>query len=238
MFRGYSPMRNAIFIAGTDTDVGKTVASKAILQALATHNIATIGYKPVAAGSDKTEFGYRNSDALHLMKAATVDMPYEDVNPYALVLPTSPHIAAKHENITIDYALLSNKLSKHKQNAELVVVEGAGGWRVPTSDSDCLSTWVKQERLPVVLVVGIKLGCLSHAILTAEAIRADGLELVGWIANRINPGTEHYAEIIEHLEGRLGAPKLGEIPYMPKAKRQELGKFIQLDHLLEPDTVA
>ncbi|MBJ6976268.1 MULTISPECIES: dethiobiotin synthase [Vibrio] len=231
-------MRNAIFIAGTDTDVGKTVASKAILQALATHNIATIGYKPVAAGSDKTEFGYRNSDALHLMKAATVDMPYEDVNPYALVLPTSPHIAAKHENITIDYALLSNKLSKHKQNAELVVVEGAGGWRVPTSDSDCLSTWVKQERLPVVLVVGIKLGCLSHAILTAEAIRADGLELVGWIANRINPGTEHYAEIIEHLEGRLGAPKLGEIPYMPKAKRQELGKFIQLDHLLEPDTVA
>ncbi|ELJ8548121.1 TPA: dethiobiotin synthase [Vibrio cholerae] len=231
-------MRNAIFIAGTDTDVGKTVASKAILQALATHNIATIGYKPVAAGSDKTEFGYRNSDALHLMKAATVDMPYEDVNPYALVLPTSPHIAAKHENITIDYALLSNKLSKHKQNAELVVVEGAGGWRVPTSDSDCLSTWVKQERLPVILVVGIKLGCLSHAILTAEAIRADGLELVGWIANRINPGTEHYAEIIEHLEGRLGAPKLGEIPYMPKAKRQELGKFIQLDHLLEPDTVA
>ncbi|MCO7022586.1 dethiobiotin synthase [Vibrio paracholerae] len=231
-------MRNAIFIAGTDTDVGKTVASKAILQALATHNIATIGYKPVAAGSDKTEFGYRNSDALHLMKAATVDMPYEDVNPYALVLPTSPHIAAKNENVTIDYALLSNKLSKHKQNAELVVVEGAGGWRVPTSDSDCLSTWVKQERLPVILVVGIKLGCLSHAILTAEAIRADGLELVGWIANRINPGTEHYAEIIEHLEGRLGAPKLGEIPYMPKAKRQELGKFIQLDHLLEPDTVA
>ncbi|EID7714321.1 dethiobiotin synthase [Vibrio cholerae] len=231
-------MRNAIFIAGTDTDVGKTVASKAILQALATHNIATIGYKPVAAGSDKTEFGYRNSDALHLMKAATVDVPYEDVNPYALVLPTSPHIAAKHENVTIDYALLSNKLSKHKQNAELVVVEGAGGWRVPTSDSDCLSTWVKQERLPVILVVGIKLGCLSHAILTAEAIRADGLELVGWIANRINPGTEHYAEIIEHLEGRLGAPKLGEIPYMPKAKRQELGKFIQLDHLLEPYAVA
>ncbi|TXY12521.1 dethiobiotin synthase [Vibrio mimicus] len=238
MFRGYSPMRNAIFIAGTDTDVGKTVASKAILQALAAQNIATIGYKPVAAGSDKTEFGYRNSDALHLMKAATVNMPYEDVNPYALVLPTSPHIAAKHENVAIDYALLSHKLEKHKQNAELVVVEGAGGWRVPTSDSDCLSTWVKQERLPVILVVGIKLGCLSHAILTAEAIRADGLELVGWVANRINPGTEHYAEIIEHLEGRIGAPKLGEIPYMPSAKRQELGKYIHLEHVLEAAPVA
>lgn len=226
-------MRNAIFIAGTDTDVGKTVASKAILQALAAQNVATIGYKPVAAGSDKTEFGYRNSDALHLMKAATVEMPYEDVNPYPLVLPTSPHIAAKHENITIDYELLSNKLAKHKQYADLVVVEGAGGWRVPTSDSDCLSTWVKQERLPVILVVGIKLGCLSHALLTVEAIRADGLELVGWVANRINPGTEHYAEIIEHLEARINAPKLGEIPYVPSAKRQQLGKYIQLEHVLE-----
>ncbi|MDE1514378.1 MULTISPECIES: dethiobiotin synthase [Vibrio] len=231
-------MKNAIFIAGTDTDVGKTVASKAILQALAAHNITTIGYKPVAAGSEKTEFGYRNCDALHLMQVATVAMPYEDVNPYPLALPTSPHIAAKHENVTIDYAILSHKLAQHQQQAQLVVVEGAGGWRVPTSDADCLSSWVKQQQLPVILVVGIKLGCLSHAILTAEAIRADGLPLIGWVANRVNPGTEHYAEIIEHLEARIGAPKLGEIPYIPKAKRQELGKYIQLQPLLASVTVA
>ncbi|OXX72992.1 dethiobiotin synthase [Vibrio sp. V19_P1S1T109] len=232
MFRGYTSMIDAFFIAGTDTDVGKTVASKAILQALAAKDLVTIGYKPVAAGSEKTEFGLRNSDALHLMKAATQEMPYGDVNPYSLALPTSPHIAAKHEQVEIDYGVLSSKLAKHKANADIVLIEGAGGWRVPISDTDCLSTWVKQEQLPVVLVVGIKLGCLSHAILTAESIIADGLNIVGWVANRVNPGTEHYAEIIAMLESRIPAPKLGEIPYVPTVKRQQIGKYINVDPLL------
>ena len=226
-------MIDAFFIAGTDTDVGKTVASKAILQALAAKGLNTIGYKPVAAGSEKTEQGWRNSDALHLQKAATLEVVYDDINPYALELPTSPHIASKHEDVEIKYDVLSEKLAQHKSQADVVLVEGAGGWRVPVSDTDNLSTWVKQEQLPVVLVVGIKLGCLSHAFLTAEAIRADGLNLVGWVANRVNPGTEHYADIIEMLETRLGVPKLGEIPYVPSAKRKELGKYINIDPLLQ-----
>lgn len=111
------------------------------------------------------------------------------------------------------------------------MVEGAGGWRVPVSKDDCLSTWVKQEKLPVVLVVGIKLGCLSHAMLTAEAIQHDGLEIIGWVANRVNPGTEHYAEIIAMLEDKMPAPKLGEIPYMPSVKRKNMGKYINLEVL-------
>ncbi|ENC6730059.1 ATP-dependent dethiobiotin synthetase BioD [Vibrio navarrensis] len=225
-------MSRAFFVAGTDTDVGKTVASKAILHALATREVKTIGYKPVAAGSEKTAEGWRNSDALHLQAAATVDVAYEDVNPYALELPASPHIAAKHEQVTIDYALLSDKLAQHKQNADVVLVEGAGGWRVPISDEESLSTWVQQEQLPVILVVGIKLGCLSHALLTAEVIKSDGLNLIGWVANRVNPGTEHYADIIEMLETRLAVPKLGEIPYIPKAKRKDLGKYIDVTALL------
>ncbi|MDW6017393.1 dethiobiotin synthase [Vibrio plantisponsor] len=228
-------MINALFIAGTDTDVGKTVASKAILQAIASKGFTTIGYKPVAAGCERTEQGLRNSDALHLMKVATQEMPYDDVNPYALELPASPHIAAKHENLTIDYKVLSDKLAYLKTKADTVLVEGAGGWRVPVSDTDCLSSWVKQEKLPVVLVVGVKLGCLSHALLTAESIEADGLTIVGWVANRINPGTEHYAEIIEVLESRIRAPKLGEIPYVPSAKRTELGKYINLEPLMEKE---
>ncbi len=225
-------MIDAFFIAGTDTDVGKTVASKAILQALAAKGLNTIGYKPVAAGSEKTEQGWRNDDALHLQKAATVEAAYDDINPYALELPTSPHIAAKHEQVTIEYSVLSEKLAQHKASSDIVLVEGAGGWRVPVSDTDSLSTWVKQEQLPVVLVVGIKLGCLSHALLTAETIRADGLNLVGWVASRVNPGTEHYADIIEMLEERLDTPKIGEIPYVPSAKRQELGKYIDVEPLL------
>lgn len=228
-------MINAFFIAGTDTDVGKTVASKAILQAIASKGFTTIGYKPVAAGCERTEQGLRNSDALHLMKVATQEMPYDDVNPYALELPASPHIAARHENLTIDYKVLSDKLAYLKTKADSVLVEGAGGWRVPVSDTDCLSSWVKQEKLPVVLVVGVKLGCLSHALLTAESIEADGLTIVGWVANRINPGTEHYAEIIEVLESRIRAPKLGEIPYVPSAKRTELGKYINLEPLMEKE---
>lgn len=226
-------MIDAIFIAGTDTDVGKTVASKAILHALAAKGLKTIGYKPVAAGSEKTVDGMRNSDALHLQKDATLDVVYDDVNPYALELASSPHIAARRENVDIDYSVLSNKLAAHKQSADVVLVEGAGGWRVPVSDTDYLSSWVKQENLPVVLVVGIKLGCLSHAVLTAETIRADGLNVVGWVANRINPGTEYYPELIETLENQLGAPKLGEIPYIPSAKRSDLGKYINLDLLPE-----
>ncbi len=231
-------MINSLFIAGTDTDVGKTVASKAILQAAASKGLTTIGYKPVASGSDRTDQGLRNTDALHLMKVATQELPYEDVNPYALELPASPHIAAKHDNVVIDYNVLSSKLNQLKSKADFVLVEGAGGWRVPVSDTDCLSSWVKQEKLPVVLVVGVKLGCLSHALLTAESIEADGLELVGWVANRVNPGTEHYAEIIQVLESRINAPKLGEIPYVPSAKRSELGKYINLEPLMETEVVA
>ncbi|EGA70089.1 dithiobiotin synthetase [Vibrio sinaloensis DSM 21326] len=225
-------MIDAFFIAGTDTDVGKTVASKAILNALATKGLKTIGYKPVAAGSDKTELGFRNSDALYLQNASTVEVAYDDVNPYALELPASPHIAARHEGVDIQYSVLSNKLDEHKQDSDIVLVEGAGGWRVPVSDSDCLSTWVQQEKLPVVLVVGIKLGCLSHAMLTYDAIKSDGLEVVGWVANRINPGTEHYADIIEMLESKIDAPKLGEIPYVPSVKRKDLAKYINVEPLL------
>lgn len=225
-------MINAFFVAGTDTDVGKTVASKALLQALSGKGLKTLGYKPLAAGCEETPEGRRNSDALHLIKASNCEVDYDDVNPYSLLLPASPHIAAKQENVTIDFGLLSDKLEKNKSNADVVLVEGTGGWRVPVSDSDYLSSWVKQEKLPVILVVGIKLGCLSHAKLTAEVIEADGLNIVGWVANRINPGTENYAEIIELLEREIDAPKLGEIPYVPSAKRSELGKYINVEPLL------
>ena len=225
-------MIDAFFITGTDTDVGKTVASRAILQVLAKHEFKTTGYKPIAAGCDLTPEGWRNSDAIYLQKEATVDMPYEQVNPYALEFPASPHISAHNAGINIDFQVLSNTLATHKSESDVVLIEGAGGWRVPVSDKDSLSTWVSQEALPVILVVGIKLGCLNHAVLTAEIIKSDGLNLVGWIANRVNPGIEQYSEIIEFLEKRLDAPKLGEIPYIPAKKHNELGKYIDLEKFL------
>jgi dethiobiotin synthetase len=224
-------MIDAFFVAGTDTDVGKTVSSKAILDALNMKGLNTAAYKPVAAGSEDKGEGVQNSDAIHLRSAANVELSYEEVNPYALLLPSSPHIAAEAEGVVIDYSVLSQGLAALKAKSDVVLVEGAGGWRVPVSKDDCLSTWVKQEKLPVVLVVGIKLGCLSHAMLTAEAIQHDGLEIIGWVANRVNPGTEHYAEIIAMLEDKMPAPKLGEIPYMPSVKRKNMGKYIKLEVL-------
>ena len=224
-------MIDAFFVAGTDTDVGKTVSSKAILDALNMKGLNTAAYKPVAAGSEDKGEGVQNSDAIHLRSVANVELSYEEVNPYALLLPSSPHIAAEAEGVVIDYSVLSQGLAALKAKSDVVLVEGAGGWRVPVSKDDCLSTWVKQEKLPVVLVVGIKLGCLSHAMLTAEAIQHDGLEIIGWVANRVNPGTEHYAEIIAMLEDKMPAPKLGEIPYIPSVKRKNMGKYINLDVL-------
>ncbi len=225
-------MIDTFFIAGTDTEVGKTVVSKAILQALAAHGLTTIGYKPVAAGCKETDDGLKNSDALHLQEAATKDIVYDDVNPYALLNPTSPHIAAKQDGVNIEYSVLSDKLEEHKKSADVVLVEGAGGWRVPISDDECLSSWVQKEKMPVVLVVGIKLGCLSHAMLSVEAIQNDGLEIIGWAANRINPGTENYADIIKMLEEKIPAPKLGEIPYVPSVKRRDIGKYMNVSAIL------
>ncbi len=179
-----------------------------------------------------TASGMRNSDALYIQDASVVELEYDEVNPYAFEAAISPHLAAEQEKRVIEFDVLSQGLESLKHKSEAVLVEGAGGWRVPVSDDEYLSSWVKKEQLPVVLTVGIKLGCLSHALLTAEAIRADGLNLVGWVANRINPGTEHYADIIAMLEDKLGAPKLGEIPYVPRAKSKNIGKYIDVQPLL------
>ncbi|OEF26897.1 dethiobiotin synthase [Vibrio rumoiensis] len=226
-------MINSIFVAGTDTDVGKTVASQAILFALAQQGIKTSGFKPVAAGCEPTESGMVNNDALCLQDASTVKLDYHVVNPYALALPASPHIAANKEGVNIEFDVLSSALAEHRHHADFVLVEGAGGWRVPVSKSECLSRWVQQEKLPVVLIVGVKLGCLSHAMLTVEAIQNDGLTLVGWVANRINPGTEHYSDIIEMLEAKIPAPKLGEIPYLLSSKRQQAYRYLDVSPLLK-----
>ena len=224
-------MHNAYFVAGTDTDVGKTVCSCAILDAAQQQRITMVGYKPIASGSDKTPQGLRNSDALLLQQASSVSVTYDEVNPYAFYRPVSPHIAVSEENRVIKFSVLSQGLAHLKTKAECVLIEGAGGWRVPINNTDYLSSWVKQEQLPVILIVGIKLGCLNHALLTAEAIQADGLTIVGWIANCIHPVTDNYAAMITWLEQQLPGRKIAEIPYIPINQRQHLAAYIDLTAL-------
>ncbi|WP_428946078.1 dethiobiotin synthase [Pantoea sp. FN060301] len=218
-------MLKRLFVTGTDTEVGKTVVSRALLQKLAEGNKRVVGYKPVAKGSQQTAQGLRNKDALILQASSSLDLPYSAINPVTLI---EDEISTS-QDMPVDYRLLSQGLASLHAQADHVVVEGTGGWRSLMNDLRPLSEWAVEERLPVVLVVGIKLGCISHALLTAQAIQQDGLPLLGWVANRINPGLAHYAEIIAVLSQKIEAPLLGELPYLPRAEGRDLAKYIDLN---------
>ncbi|HDV6334373.1 TPA: ATP-dependent dethiobiotin synthetase BioD [Klebsiella michiganensis] len=222
-------MFKRFFITGTDTAVGKTVVSRALLQALAASGKSVAGYKPVAKGSKETPDGLRNKDALVLQSVSSLVLPYEAVNPIAL----SEDESSVAHSCPINYGLLSDGLQRLSGQVEHVVVEGTGGWRSLMNDLRPLSEWVVQEQLPVLMVVGIQEGCINHALLTAQAIANDGLPLIGWVANRINPGLAHYAEIIEVLSKKLPAPLIGELPYLPRAEQRALSQYIDLSILGE-----
>ena len=217
-------MFKRFFITGTDTAVGKTVVSRALLQALAASGKSVAGYKPVAKGSKETPEGLRNKDALVLQCVSTLSLPYDAVNPIAL----SEEESSVAHSCPINYGLLSDGLQQLSGKVDHVVVEGTGGWRSLMNDLRPLSEWVVQEQLPVVLVVGIQEGCINHALLTAQAIANDGLPLIGWVANRINPGLAHYAEIFDVLRKKLPAPLIGELPYLPRAEQRELSQYVDL----------
>ena len=171
------------FVTGTDTEVGKTVASAALLQAARMLGKTTAGYKPVASGSEMTPEGLRNTDALALQRNSSLTLAYSAVNPYTFAEPTSPHIVSVDEDRPIDFSVLSSGLRVLETQADWVLVEGAGGWFTPLSDEQTFADWVQAEQLPVILVVGVKLGCINHAMLTAQAVQQAGLRLAGWIAN-------------------------------------------------------
>ena len=217
------------FITGTDTEVGKTVASTALLQAAKAAGYCSVGYKPVASGCERSAEGLRNSDALALQHNSVLQLPYESINPLAFEEPTSPHILSAEEGRPIAFERLSAGLAALTQQADWVLTEGAGGWFTPLSHSTTFADWVQHEQLPVVLVVGVKLGCINHAMLTAQAIQASGLRLAGWIANDIQPPGKRHTEYLETLIQRLPAPLLGEIPYLTQPDAfDNLGQYVRL----------
>lgn len=208
-------MTAAFFITGTDTGVGKTLAAVALLEKARAAGLTTAAVKPVAAGCERLQAGLRNGDALDLQRAISLALPYEQVNPVALAPPVAPHIAAREEGVPVTAAGLADHCRRIQGlGADLMLVEGAGGWRVPLNDGETLADLARLLGLPVILVVGIRLGCINHALLTAEAIRADGLPLAGWIANAVDPAMSRYPDNVAALEQRLQCPLLGEIPFM------------------------
>jgi len=202
------------FVAGTDTGVGKSLVSAAILQAASKQGLTTAGLKPLAAGCDETPDGLRNEDALLLQEFTTLPLTYEQINPVSLRLAVAPHIAAAEEGRRLDVNRLEGFCrAAMLQRADLTLIEGAGGWRVPINAKHNLSHLVQALQLPVILVVGIRLGCISHALLTAEAIQADGLALAGWVANQLEADMLFVDENISAIGQRLDVPCLGKIPF-------------------------
>ncbi len=203
------------FVAGTDTDCGKTFVSCVLLHAAAKQGLSTIGMKPVAAGAETTEQGLRNDDALRLQAAASVQLPYEQVNPVCLPAAVSPHLAAAQAGKRLQVQRISGFCQGVlMKRADLTLIEGAGGWRVPISEHEFMSDLARALNLPVILVVGMKLGCLNHALLTAEAIVRDGLTLAGWIATQRDPHMALLQENLQTLQEALPFPCLGSIPFL------------------------
>lgn len=214
------------FVTGTDTGVGKTLVSAALLHTLARHHSRVVGMKPVAAGLVQSQGEWVAEDALALRAASTVAVAPRLDCPVMLPEPLSPHLAAARAGRHVAVAGLVEAYRELRAQADVVVVEGSGGWRVPLNQHETMADLAAALALPVVLVVGLRLGCLNHALLTAEAIRADGLTLAGWVGNSLDPAMACREENIDTLRQRLAAPLLGVLPWQspaPDAHRIEVG---------------
>jgi dethiobiotin synthetase len=221
-----------IFVTGTDTACGKTEISLGLMAALQQRGLAVQGMKPVASGCDRTKDGLRNDDAQRLLVQSTRAAPYALVNPYAFEPPIAPHIAAGHEGIDIELDTIRDCALALIAEADLLVVEGAGGWRVPLGPALFASDLPGALGLPVVMVTGLKLGCINHSLLTAESIRAGGNRLAGWVANQIDPEMQVRDENLATLAALVDAPFLGLVPWMAAPEPPRIAAHLRIDPLL------
>jgi dethiobiotin synthetase len=224
------------FVAGTDTGVGKTVVSAGLLRAAARRGWQTLAVKPVAAGCSVEGGRLVNDDALTLMREATIELDYAEVNPVALELAIAPHIAAARADQVLSVeALASHCRSLALRQADLVVIEGAGGWLVPLDDRTTLADLCQALEAPVILVVGMRLGCINHALLTVADVARRGLKLAGWVANCIEGHMPELEANVESLASRIPAPCLGRVPHVAHAANEDrievAAKSLDLDAL-------
>ena len=228
-----NPFPAGVYVTGTDTGIGKTLASCALLHALRARGLRAVGMKPLASGCQATPEGLRNEDALALQAASDPVPAYADLNPYALPEPLAPELAARDAGIEVTLAPMLAAHARLATRADVVVVEGVGGWAAPLAPDLEQADLVRALQLPVVLVVGLRLGCLNHAYLSARAIAADGCRLVGWIGSAVDPDMQRRNDNLTLLERRLAAPCLGWIPWLPQADGAAAAPSIALGRLLE-----
>lgn len=225
------------FVTGTNTDAGKTLVTSALLYAARQQQLSTLGLKPVASGSEHTRQGLRNGDALALQQQSVPPVDYNTVNPFAFAPAIAPHLAAMEAGQALEVSDLSRLLRETLAQTprDLTLIEGAGGWRVPLSEQADFADLAIALELPVILVVGLTLGCLNHARLTAEAIRADGLVLAGWAGSVVDPAfaanADRFNANVAHLNAKLAAPCLGIIPYLNAPNAATAAPFLTLEPL-------
>jgi dethiobiotin synthetase len=225
-------MTYAYFVTGTDTEIGKTTIAAGLLHAARRAGLSTAAAKPVASGCVRTPDGLRNEDALALLGECSLDLRYEEVNPLPFEPAIAPHLAAREVGAVLDVATLRGSVQRIlDKGADFTLVEGAGGWRVPLDGQASLSDLVISLQLPVILVVGVRLGCINQAVLTAEAIARDGLPLAGWVANVVDPQTSRLEENLATLAERLPAPCLGRVPRLVEPLPQAVAAHLDLARL-------
>jgi len=216
------------YITGTDTDAGKTLATCTLLQAFCALGKSAVGMKPVASGCVRTVDGLRNDDALKLQASSHPQPDYAHVNPYALLDATAPEIAAERAGMTITLPEMEEAFQALRATADVVLIEGVGGWMAPLATGLDQCELVRRCGVPVILVVGMRLGCLNHARLTARAIAADGCELRGWIATAIDPDLKFAEEYFHLLQAAIPAPCLGRLPHRPAPDPRQLAGYLRL----------
>jgi dethiobiotin synthetase len=215
-----------LFVTGTDTGVGKTRAAAALCMSLVAAGRRVAAMKPIASGCTSTPDGLRNDDALELLRAMNVRAGYDEVNPYAFAPAIAPHIAAAEAGRNIDFDVLDRCYERLALQSDVTVVEGAGGWLAPIDDHRSFADLAAHWQLDVILVVGLRLGCLNHALLTVESIRRHGLRLAGWVANGIDPAFERVEENLATLRGAIEPACLAVFPYAPGSSAAEFAKIL------------
>lgn len=225
-------MKQGFFITGTDTGVGKTLVSAALIHSLCDTGLRVSGMKPVASGCIETGHGLRNEDADQLLKAANVSADYDLICPYRFLPPIAPHIAARQAGIVISTDYIVECYQRLESSCDAVVVEGVGGWQVPLDEQKNLPDLAIKLGLPVIIVVGARLGCINHALLTAESVLASGLSVAGWVFNQIDPDMQQVAAVKETLQDRMPGCLMVDIPWQENPDVVEIARNIDSSDLI------
>ncbi len=221
-------MARGFFITGTDTEVGKSWCTAGVMTKLHQQGLSVVGMKPVASGCEQTADGLRNEDALLIQRHSSVDVDYEQINPYPFLPAIAPHLAAEQSAQRIKLGKIVERFIKLKAQADTIVVEGVGGWLVPLNEEETVADLAVALKLPVLLVVGMRLGCINHALLSADAIRASGCQLAGWIANGVSEQMAQQQATIDAIAQRIDTPLLGVVPHLNALDSQRIASHLSL----------